>query len=240
MSLLITGGNGQFAKHFVSVAKKESFEILSPSKLEMDIRNRDKINYYFKTYNNSFNYVIHAAAITTPMSWHLSDPKNSIETNIIGTANIVLSCQKYRKKLIYISTTYVYPGIKGNYDEDSDLNPVNEYAWSKLGGECSVNLYKNSLILRICMTRNPFPHKNALVDVKNSYIYNDQAAKIVIKLIDQTGIVNIGGKQQSIYDFAEIDNPDVGKIRLCNISDVKMAKNSSVNIDKMNMILLSL
>ena len=50
-------------------------------------------------------------------------------------------------KLIYFSTNYVYPGTKGNYKETEPVLPVNNYAWSKLGGEASVP-YKNSLILK--------------------------------------------------------------------------------------------
>ena len=65
------------------------------------------------------------------------------ELNILNLKNI---------KLIYFSTNYVYPGSKGNYKETDSLLPVNNYAWSKLGGEASVQLYKNSLILRVCMT----------------------------------------------------------------------------------------
>ena len=57
-------------------------------------------------------------------------------------------CSELNVKLIYFSTNYVYPGVKGNYSENDNLFPVNNYAWSKLGGECSVKLYKNSLIVR--------------------------------------------------------------------------------------------
>ena len=49
--------------------------------------------------------------------------------------------------------TDVYPGLKGNYNEEDALNPfignrdgINKYAWSKLGGECAVRIYDNSLI----------------------------------------------------------------------------------------------
>ena len=31
----------------------------------------------------------------------------------------------------------MYEGTKGNYKENSPLKPINNYAWSKLGGECA-------------------------------------------------------------------------------------------------------
>ena len=52
-------------------------------------------------------------------------------------------------KLIYFSTLYVYPGKTGNYKESDSLFPTNHYSWSKLGGECAVQMHKNSLILRV-------------------------------------------------------------------------------------------
>ena len=90
----------------------------------------------------------------------------SINLNIIGTANVTRSCSLLKIKLIYFSTNYVYPGKTGNYKENDSLKPFNNYAWSKLGGECSVRLYKNSLILRVCMTEKPFVHKKAFANVK--------------------------------------------------------------------------
>ena len=69
--------------------------------------------------------------------------------------------------MIYFSTNYVYPGTKGNYKETDPLLPINNYAWSKLGGETSVQLYKNSLIIRVCMTERPFVHKVAFIECKD-------------------------------------------------------------------------
>ena len=86
------------------------------------------------------------------MNLHDKDINRSIDLNIIGTANITKACVKKNVKLIYLSTNYVYPGIRGNYKEIDPVKPFNNYAWSKLGGEASVQLYKNSLILRVCMT----------------------------------------------------------------------------------------
>ena len=75
------------------------------------------------------------------MKVHEEDINKSINLNIIGTANITKACKDYNVKLIYFSTNYVYPGITGNYKEKDALHPINNYAWSKLGGECAVAMY---------------------------------------------------------------------------------------------------
>ena len=92
-------------------------------------------------------------------------------------------CKKLNIKLIHFSTSYVYSGKKGNYKETDSLMPNNNYAWSKLGGESSVQLYKNSLILRACMTEKPFVHNYAFTNVKCNFIFHDEFIKILLIFI---------------------------------------------------------
>ena len=88
------------------------------------------------------------------MSIHDKDINKSIDLNIIGTSNLVKICNK--KLNNFFSTGYLYPGTKGNYTEKDPLLPWNNYGWSKLGAESAVQMYKNSLIIRACMTEKPF------------------------------------------------------------------------------------
>ena len=74
------------------------------------------------------------------------------------------------------------------------LLPVNEYGWSKLGGEYAVKLYENSLILRVCMSDDNFPHSNAFTDYNTCFLKKSEAAKITLKLLNKKGIINVGGK----------------------------------------------
>jgi len=232
-TILVSGGNGEFATELNKC--NTSYKIVSPSKEEMNVKNINDLEYHMSSQRP--DYFIHAGALTRPMVIHEDSPDESISANIIGTANVVLTCMKYNIKLIYLSTDYVYPGTEGNYNEDDSLKPVNKYAWSKLGGECSVRLYDNHLILRMSMNKRPFPHPKALVDMRKSLMYIDEAARVILKLLNENGTINIGGKSQSVYDFVHETNPDIGKITLDEINDVKMAKNCSLNTTKLRRIL---
>ena len=231
--ILVTGGTGRFRT--VLKKLKTNYKILFPNKKILDVTNFKSIQKYIKF--KKPNFVIHLAGLSRPMNIHDREIKKSIDLNIIGTCNITKACAEKNIKLIYFSTSYVYPGTKGNYVESDSLLPVNNYAWSKLGGECAVQLYKNSLILRLCMTEKPFVHKAAFYDVKNSFMYHDEVAKILLKLLNEKGILNVGGKSQSIYNFAKIENPKVKKIFLKKNKKIKMPINSSINIKKMEKIL---
>jgi len=226
---MVTGGSGRFGQ----ILKKTNtrHKVLFPSKKELNILNVKKLEKFIS--KQKPNILIHLAGLSRPMDIHEKQIKKSIDLNIIGTANITKVCEKFNIKLIYFSTNYVYPGIKGNYKETDPLLPVNNYAWSKLGGEASVQLYKNSLILRVCMTEKPFVHKMAFANVKTSFLYHKDVAEILFKVLNKKGILNIGGKTRYIYDFAKKDNPEVKKIFLKKHLDYGMPKNSSMNIGKL-------
>jgi dTDP-4-dehydrorhamnose reductase len=231
--IVITGGSGRFGS--ILQKKYKSNKLFYPNKNQLNILNTKSIEKYFKKIKPKC--LIHLAALSRPMSIHNNNISKSINLNIIGTANIVKICSKYKIKLIYFSTNYVYPGKKGNYKENSPLLPINNYAWSKLGGEAAVQMYKNSLILRVCMTEKPFIHKKAFANVYSNFIYHDEVASILFKIINKKGIINLGGTINSIYNFAKKNCPSVKKIYLKKKSQTNFPLNPSMNINKLKKII---
>ena len=228
--IVVTGGSGRFGSELQKV--KTKYKIFFPTKKEFNILNFKNLEKYLK--RKKPKILIHLAGLSRPMNIHEKKIEKSIDLNIIGTANITKICKQLNIKLIYFSTNYVYPGKKGNYKETDALLPVNNYAWSKLGGETSVQLYKNSLIIRVCMTEKPFVHPNAFANVKTSFLYHEDVVKILFKLINQKGIINLGGKPEYIYKFAKKTNPSVKKIFLKKKDISIMPFDSSINLSKLN------
>ncbi len=210
------------------IKKKEKFYF--PSKKTLNIKDLNSIKKYLKKIKP--DYLIHCAALSRPMDIHEKNIDESITTNIIGTSNIVKVCSQEKIKLIYFSTNYVYPGVKGNYKENDPVFPINKYALSKFGGECAVQMYNNSLILRICMTEKPFVHKKAFNDVETNFMYHDEFAKNLLKLIDHKGIINVGGPTKIIYNFAKETNKKVLPVSSKKILGKQFPKKQSMNINK--------
>ena len=231
--ILVTGGTGRFAKCLKKITSRYKF--IYPSKNIFDITNTKKMEKYLTKIKP--RSVLHLAGLSRPMYIHDKEINKSINLNIIGTANIVKICSELSIKLIYFSTSYVYPGTIGNYKETDPLLPFNSYAWSKLGGESSVQMYKNSLILRVCMTEKPFVHKKAFADVKSNFIFHDDLAKILIKILEKKGVINIGGPSKTIYNFAKKYNSKVKKIFLKKQTKIVLGKNSSMNLSKLKKII---
>ena len=227
--IVVTGGSGRFGQCLKNF--KTNHEILFPTKKELDILNFRSVEKYLK--KNKPNILIHLAGLSRPMKVHEKNIIKSIDLNIIGTANLVKMCNLYKKKLIFFSTSYVYPGKKGNYKESDPLLPWNNYGWSKLGAESAVQMYKNSLIIRACMTEKPFTHKSAFTNVKTNFIFHDQFAKIFIKVLKYKGVLNIGGKTQTIYKFAKKNNKKIKKI----FSKGEFPKRTDMNLQKLKKII---
>ena len=143
-------------------------------------------------------------------------------------------CQKHNVKLIFFSTGYVYEGTKGNYKESDPVKPFNNYGLSKLAGECAVQMYKNSLILRVTMTEKPFIHSKAYSNLYTNYMFHEDVVKILPKLIDNFGIINVGGKSRSVFDFGKVYNKKIIKIKNTNKN---LPSKQTMNLNKLKKIL---
>tara|TARA_Y200000002_G_scaffold382666_1_gene400634 strand:+ start:829 stop:1521 length:693 start_codon:yes stop_codon:yes gene_type:complete len=224
--IIVTGSDGRFGK----ILKKLNNKLIFRNKKQFDILSSYSISKNLNKYKPS--HILHLAGLSRPMKIHEKNISKSINLNIIGTCNLVNEAIKRGIKIIYLSTSYVYPGIKGNYNEEDALKPWNNYAWSKLGGECAVHMYKNSLIVRLCMTEKPFVHKKAYANVRTNFIYQEDAAKIILKIINKKGIINVGGPSQTVYDFAKKNKKKIKKI----FSKGEFPKRADMNLKKLRKI----
>ena len=227
--ILVTGGNGRFAQELKK--NTNNYNFIYRDKNQLNILSSKSIIKNIQKFKP--NILLHLAGLSRPMSVHEKMINKSIDLNIIGTSNIVKICNEKKIKLIFLSTSYVYPGKRGNYKEEDPLLPWNNYGWSKLGAECAVQMYKNSLIIRACMTEKPFTHKFAFSNVKSNFIFHDQFAKILIKVIPLKGIINIGGKSQTIFQFAKKNNKKIKKKKSRGELPFKM----DMNIQKLKHLL---
>ena len=228
--IIVTGGDGRFAKILKNKNKILNLKFFSKKKLNiLSIKSIENIIKKHKP-----NIIIHTAGLSRPMDQHDKDINKSIDLNIIGTANVVKLCKKYKIKIIYFSTNYVYDCIKGNFKETDGIKPINNYGLSKMGGEASVLMYKNSLVLRIQMTEKPFAYKKAFTNVFSNFMFHEEMVKILPKLINETGIINVGGRKRSAYNFAKKWNKKT--IRVKN-KDIKIPSNQTMNLNKLRKIL---
>ncbi len=222
--ILVTGGHGRFAK--VLKLKNKKLNLIFRSKKQLDILKYNSLEKKIKKIKPKI--LLHTAGLSRPMNLHEKNISKSIDLNIVGTCNVVKVCKKYNIKLIYFSTGYVYAGEKGNYSEIDPVKPFNNYGLSKLAGECAVQMYKNSLILRITMTEKPFAYKKAYSNLMTNFMFHEDLVNYLPKLIYKKGIINVGGKSQSVFKFAKKYNSKVKAVR-AKISS-KLPLNQTMNL----------
>ena len=212
--ILVTGGSGQLAREMLKLDK----DLLAPSREEMDVSSYDAIEKYCAGWKVSI--VIHAAAVTNKFNEDADE--GYLLSNIIGTANVVLWCRRHKARLVYVSSDYVYPGERGGYSEESPLLPVNRYATSKLGGECSVRLLADSLIVRTSFY-GELNFAQGCTDQYTSRMPIHEAAEAIYRLAlrdDVSGIINVGRPApRSIFDIVKDEfNHDVRPVRRRDIA----------------------
>ena len=85
------------------------------------------------------------------------------------------------------------------------------------------------------MTKKPFLYNKAFTNIKSNFMFHEDLVKILPKLINHKGILNVGGKSQSIYSFAKKNNPKVKKIKANK--KINLPSNQTMNLSKLKKII---
>jgi dTDP-4-dehydrorhamnose reductase len=140
MKILGTGLTGLVGSRVVELlSNKYEFENLSRSS-GSDISNKEQVLGKIKS--SDAQVILHLAAKTNVDECEkdktLAQSGEAWRINVEGTKNIADACLQASKKLIYISTDFVFDGENpppGGYSEEDIPNPVNWYARTKYEGE---------------------------------------------------------------------------------------------------------
>ena len=207
--ILLLGASGTLGTEL----QKINSEMLCPTHDELDITNSIELLYYCEA--KKPDIIINAAGVIDNRVIE-KNPVEGIHTNIIGAAHVAIICVHFGIRLVYISTDYLYRGNRGNYTENDDLSPFNLYAWTKLGGECSVVAVKNHLIIRTSFGKNTFDYPQAFVDKWTSKDYCDKIAPLIYEaaLSPLTGVLNLGTERKTLYDHAKERNENVLPVKI--------------------------
>lgn len=203
MRILLTGSSGLLGTEI----RKLDSDLLCPDESEMDIRDYELVLKTIQEHKP--DVILHLAALTNPPA-HDENPESGIEINIIGTANVARAAVKHGVKLVYTSSDYVYAGA-GPHKEDEPVLPNRNFYWSKMGGECAVQMVPQHLVLRLSFGPRPFPYEKVYRDQWCSKLYIDEMAPLVLLAAKSTatGVLNIGGPRVLLEEYAKRSRPDI-------------------------------
>jgi dTDP-glucose 4,6-dehydratase len=180
MKILVTGGAGFIGSNFIHyiINKYSDYNIVNLDSLTYcgNLKNlqeiEDNINYTFVRgditdeklveeiiIENEIDHVVNFAA-ESHVDRSIENPKIFLESNILGTQNLLEISRKYHdkgqiKKYIQISTDEVYGtlGKNGYFTETTPLSPNSPYSASKAGADMIVRAYNETFDLPINITR---------------------------------------------------------------------------------------
>lgn len=177
-----------------------------------------------------YDTIINCIANTNTYS---DDRKLHWDVNYKFVSNLVTYCNEHGKKLIHISTDYVYSNSIGMpTEEDVPVHQATHYAYTKLLADGYIELKsKNYLILRATHKPTPFPYEGAWINQLGNFDYVDVIASMMVKLINSkvSGVFNVGTELKSMYTLAQKTKPEVNPIYVTNI---KVPLNNIMDLTK--------
>ena len=167
--------------------------------------------------------VIHLAALADVMSAE-REPERAAAVNVAATSEIARLSERYRARLLFVSTEYVFDGERGLYREDEPPNPVTQYGRTKWQAEQQVaeltthwSILRTSIVygwpepgqrnyapLLIESLRKGQPWRSP-TDVYRTPVYVEHLADAISAItgVDVGGILHVAGADWvSMYDFA--------------------------------------
>ena len=222
------------------------------SSVKLDATNKKEVENFFNNYYPKI--VINTVALASSVSCE-KNANLCKKLNYETTKNLAQVCRKFDSKMIFISSSYVFNGLKGNYKETEETSPTNNYAKAKVLAEKEVLKDKSSIVLRTepmygfnrAKKQLSFGTGNFEKEVFLGYsklirkpVFIEDVSKTIDKLIEagSSGIFHIAGpKEFNWIDFVEklanLKNCE-DKLKLVDDSNwiVKSPINSSLDTSK--------
>lgn len=181
-----------------NIKKITNWDLISRKKDNIDFTDLNTYIHLIESHNQIFNCV----GFTDTYS---EDKETHWKVNYESVANLVDYCNSTNKKIIHISTDYIYSNSKLNASEnDVPVHCANWYGYTKLLSDGYIQLKsKNYLLIRCSFKPNPFPYENVVIQQGN-FDYVDVISKLIIELINKNanGIYNVGTEVKTMYDLA--------------------------------------
>ncbi|UOY10284.1 sugar nucleotide-binding protein [Methanonatronarchaeum sp. AMET6-2] len=133
MNVLITGASGFLGSRFKHLFGKyynvagTYYQNSQRDLFQLDITHKENVIRFVQDLNPDI--IIHTAAISDP-DFCGKNPEKAVNINEIGTKNVAEAASRVGAKLIYISTSFVFPE-KGTYSPDDSPNPQTVYGQTK-------------------------------------------------------------------------------------------------------------
>lgn len=178
--VLITGSNGMLGSSLLEQLKKK-YSIKGITIEDADITDFDAVVKVIRKIKPDI--VIHTAGYTKVDDCE-GNSLLAYKINAIGTRNVAVACQKIAASMVYISTDYVFDGIKDStYTEFDATSPISLYGKSKLAGE----IFVQQILSRFYIIRTSWLYGSGGTNFVDTIINKAKTEKVLKVVDDQKG-----------------------------------------------------
>lgn len=174
LKIAITGSTGLVGSRIVELLE-DDFQFIPLTQSHVDITN---LSHLFNVLDRlEYDYFLHLAAYTN-VDGAEKDKMAAFNINRDGTRNLFNAVHRKNKKLIYISTDFVFDGENPPYFEDCAPRPISTYGASKYEGEKIIG--NDAMIVRISYPyRKTFEAKKDFVRTVKSLLQQKKPLTMV-------------------------------------------------------------
>jgi dTDP-4-dehydrorhamnose reductase len=158
-AFLITGVSGfvgsslcrHLARRWKVVGTYRSHPVCLPgcSSITLDITDRRQVHAALQAVRPT--HIIHCAAVSAPDTCE-NNPQAAWDINCTGTQHILDAAAAVGSRVVFISTDLVFDGLRGSYAETDTVNPINQYARTKVEAEIlCLKHSQNSIVVRLTL-----------------------------------------------------------------------------------------
>jgi dTDP-4-dehydrorhamnose reductase len=188
-------GDGLLGSELV---KQTNWDYISRKKDGIDIDDFETLSQKLTDYKTIVNCIANTDTYSQELGPH-------IKANYKFVRKLVDYCNQENKKLIHISTDYLYENSKEDASENDVLYNYSPYLITKHAADVYITHVANDyLICRLSHKPYPFPYEFAWTDVVTNADYTPVIASLVVELIEKnaTGLYNVGTEKKTIYELA--------------------------------------
>lgn len=239
--VLVTGGAGFIGSHIVDELIKNKYKVvvfdnLATGKKEFinkkaffyegDVSNINDLEKVFKKYK--FSTVLHLAGQPSIVN-AFSDPILDVNTNFIGTINMVMTCIKFNvNRFLYASSMTLYGNPeKLPIKEDAKAMPINYYGVAKFASERFVHITAERVDLKNKFNPTSFRMFNVYGPRQSLTNPYQGVLAIFIGNVIRNEPITIFGDGKQGRDFIYVE--DIAKIWVKSIKN-KKSFNKTYNI----------
>ncbi len=238
MNIVVTGGAGFIGSEMVRQLAQTSDQVIVIDSLtyagnkdsistvadqiqfeKIDIRDKHANKDFFA--NTEVDAVVNFAA-ETHVDNSIASPEIFLETNILGTFNLLEAAREYKFRFLQVSTDEVYGSIrKGEFKESDKLDPSSPYSASKASAEMLLQAYVTTYSVEALGVR-----------CSNNYGYYQNREKLIPAFIDRMvrgEKLPVYGTGKNVREWIHVSDSVAGIIKVLKAGKVGEFYNISSN-----------